>query len=88
MYIEFVCNLLLQSEASGEQERLGELEAERKDRETWRRTGGEKREKRGEWENQTQKDEEEEEREDRKVWGRSEERQGMREGAKWVGEKR
>lgn len=38
MYIEFVCNLLLQSEASGEQVRLGELE--RDDRETWRRTGG------------------------------------------------
>lgn len=47
MYIEFVRNLLLQSEASGEQERLGELEAEREDRETWRRTGGEKREEGG-----------------------------------------
>lgn len=51
MYIEFVRNLLLQSEASGEQERLGELEAEREDRETWRRTGeggerGGKKEKR------------------------------------------
>jgi len=41
MYIEFVRNLLLQSGASREQERLGELEAEKKDRETWRRTGGE-----------------------------------------------
>lgn len=48
MYIEFVCNLLLRSEASGKQKRLGELEAPRLDRETWRRTGeGEKeREKR------------------------------------------
>lgn len=48
MYIEFVRNLLLQSEASGEQREreseLGELEAEREDRETWRRTG-ERREK-------------------------------------------
>lgn len=37
MYIEFVCNLLLRSEASGKQKRLGELEAPRLDRETWRR---------------------------------------------------
>lgn len=47
MYIEFVRNLLLQCEASGEQERLGELEAKREDRETWRRTGGKKGEKTG-----------------------------------------
>lgn len=39
MYIEFVRNLLLQSEASGKQKRLEELEAERQDRKTWRRTG-------------------------------------------------
>lgn len=42
MYIEFVRNLLLQSEASGEQERLGELEAGREDRE---RPGGGQEEK-------------------------------------------
>lgn len=60
MYIEFVRNLLLQSEASGEQERLGELEAEREDRETWRRTGegGWEREKGGMREADTKKKDE------------------------------
>lgn len=48
MYIEFVRNLLLQSEASGKQKRLRELEAQRQDRETWRRTGeGEKKKEEG-----------------------------------------
>lgn len=58
MYIEFVRNLLLQSEASGEQERLGELEAEREDRETWRRTGegGERGEKKREKEGMREAD--------------------------------
>lgn len=46
MYIEFVRNLLLQCVASREHERLGELEAEREDRETCRRTRG-KEERRG-----------------------------------------
>lgn len=77
MYIEFVCNLLLQSEASGEQERLGELEAERGDRETWRRTGVKKEREGGNERGRHKKMREE--REDREVWGRSEERQGMRE---------
>lgn len=61
MYIEFVCNLLLQSEASGEKERLGELESESEDREIWRRTGKGRKERRGGgWggrERPTQKDE-------------------------------
>jgi len=43
MYIEFVCNLLLQSETSGERKRLGELKAGREDGETWRRTGERKK---------------------------------------------
>lgn len=38
MYTEFVRNLLLQSEASGKLKRLGDLEAQRQDRETRRRT--------------------------------------------------
>lgn len=57
--------------------RLEELEAERKDRETWRRTGEGKKERRGGDRGRHKKMREE--REDREVWGRREERQGMRE---------
>lgn len=77
MYIEFVRNLLLQSEASGEQERPGELKAETEDRETWRRTGDGKKGRRGEERGKHKKMRQE--REDREVWGRREERQGVRE---------
>lgn len=52
MYIEFVRNLLLQSEASREQEGLGELE----DRETRRRTGGKRGGEKVEGERQPQKE--------------------------------
>lgn len=77
MYTEFVCNLLLQSEASGKLKRLGELEAQRQDRETWRRTGEGEKERRGDERGRHKKLWEE--REDREVWGRREERQRVRE---------
>lgn len=76
MYIEFVRNLLLQSEARREQERLGELEAGREDRETWRRTGEGKREKGGNERQMRKKTRGESE--DREIWGRRKERQRMR----------